>query len=522
MKRINYTAARLVSISAYALLVFVFCAIMIAQLEKNIKSSGFTLISAKQNGHFFKKVYQEHRKLIILFTLKEDQEKQTADLYKADEITGAIIKSLKSLHLQGVQKKNITGVDSLLRSYNSVRSLVWALIKEYEESFYTEEVEELKQAVVYHMQRTMDNFIGIMNARNDILSDANMDSKNLFVELRLYMVNFCIVIGIILFSSAIYLNRLLRQPVQALAKAADEIRSGNLEYLLDVRDIPRDELGMLMRNFNVMARRLSHTASRLEEANKSLKQEADVLTYDAEQRTRFIRHLGHELRAPLSSIIGFTELLIEGYYGDLTKKQEDYLGRINKSGNHLLALVNDLVDQAKMQAGTLKLNYEEFTLVPFVKEIIGSFERQAEKEGLVLVFENGNVPEHKKASFDGKRIRQALINLINNAIKFTPSGESVVARVFIEGNFAKFEISDTGIGIGDEDVDEIFVEFHQGDTVKSSEGAGLGLPLSRQLVIMHHGDITVQSTLGEGSSFTITIPFEKPQDSVTIDVIEEK
>ncbi len=385
----------------------------------------------------------------------------------------------------------------------------------------TEEIDEIKDAIGYQMQLIMDNIIGIMNVRTSILTEANQESNSLFVSLRSYMVNFCIVIGIILVASAIYLNRLLRQPVQALAKAADEIRSGNLEYTLDVRDIPRDELGMLMRNFNVMARRLSHTASRLEEANKSLKQEADVLTYAAEQKTKFIRHLGHELRAPLSSIIGFTELLMEGYYGDLTQKQEDYLGRINKSGNNSLALVNDLVDQAKMQAGTLRLNYEEFKLIPFTKEIFVSFERQADKEGITLEFEQGLVKDDQKISFDGKRISQALINLISNALKFTPDGESVTLSVSVKNNMARFEVRDTGIGIKDDEMDEIFMEFHQGDTVKSSEGAGLGLPLSRQLVIMHQGDIAVQSKLGQGACFTMTLPLQKPEEE-TIPVIEEK
>jgi signal transduction histidine kinase len=521
MKRINYSAARLVSISAYALLVFVFCAIMIGQLEKNIKSSGHTLTSAKENSQLLGGIYQEHSELMGKFPISGTLAKQSTALRDADIISRSILSSLKALDSKNDKNTRLKEVDLLIRSYHSVRSLGWALQEEYKEGIFTEEGEEIKSAISYHMQKIMDDIIKIMKVSNSILIEANIESNSLFVALKSYMVNFCIVIGVILIASAIYLNRLLRQPVQALAKAADEIRSGNLEYTLDVRDIPRDELGMLMRNFNVMARRLSHTASRLEEANKSLKQEADVLAYDAEQRTRFIRHLGHELRAPLSSIIGFTELLMEGYYGDLTKKQEDYLGRINKSGNHLLALVNDLVDQAKMQAGTLKLNYEEFKLVLFVKEIINAFERQADKEGIVLTFEQGDIDDEQMASFDGKRIRQAIINLVSNALKFTPDGESVTAFVTVKDKMVVFEVRDTGIGIKEDEIDEIFMEFHQGDTVKSSEGAGLGLPLSRQLVIMHHGDITVKSQLGEGACFTMILPLKKPAEEPTIINIAE-
>ena len=267
-----------------------------------------------------------------------------------------------------------------------------------------------------------------------------------------------------------------------------------------------------MRNFNVMARRLSHTASRLEDANKNLKEEADVLSSVAKQKTKFIRHLGHELRAPLSSIIGFAELLVEGYYGDLTEKQEDYLARINRSANHLLALVNDLVDQAKMQAGTLRLDYEDFEVIPFVKEVFSSFEAKADKEGIKFLFENKDVKEGQKVSFDGKRIRQAIINLISNALKFTPDGETVVLSIKVQNEILTVDVSDTGIGIAEDDLEGIFEEFRQADTLKTSEGAGLGLPLSRQLVIMHGGDITVKSVLGEGACFTLIVPLKRPAD----------
>ena len=236
------------------------------------------------------------------------------------------------------------------------------------------------------------------------------------------------------------------------------------------------------------------------------------LTHWLNKKTKFIRHLGHELRAPLSSIIGFSELLTEGFYGDLTEKQEDYLGRITRSANHLLALVNDLVDQAKMQAGTLRLDYEEFSVVPFVKEIFSSFEAKAEKEGIKFLFKHDKVPDGQRISFDGKRIRQAIINLISNALKFTPDGETVLLSIKIKNENLVINVTDTGIGIAEDDLEDIFVEFRQADTLKSSEGAGLGLPLSRQLVIMHGGDISVRSELGEGACFSLIVPLKRPSD----------
>lgn len=502
MKRINYTVARLVSITAYALLVFVFCAIMIAQLEKNIEQSGLILASAKENSEKLESISSTHHEVVALVPFKggmKDKDFENAD--------GKIVQILNDIN-----KINYPNLRDLEQSYFAARILIEALKVEYAENPYSEEAQELLEGIHYNLTVGIKEVVRIMNTRTEELRAANEESNELFINLRKYMLNFCIVIGVILLGSAIYLNSLLRQPVRELAKAADEIRSGNLEYTLDVRDIPRDELGMLMRNFNVMARRLSHTASRLEDANKNLKEEADVLNAVSKQKTKFIRHLGHELRAPLSSIIGFAELMLEGFYGDLTEKQEDYLGRITRSANHLLALVNDLVDQAKMQAGTLRLDYEDFEIVPFVQEIFHSFEASAEKEGITFLFKHDKVPEKAKISFDGKRIRQAIINLISNALKFTPDGETVLLSIRVKDQNLIVNVTDTGIGIAEDDLEDIFLEFKQAETLKTSEGAGLGLPLSRQLVIMHGGDITVKSELGEGACFSLVVPLKRPED----------
>ncbi|MCH2206109.1 MAG: HAMP domain-containing histidine kinase [Lentisphaerales bacterium] len=504
MKRINYTVARLLSILAYALLVFIFCAIMIGQLEKNIQRSGVIHTDAQENTQRLGEIYQLHKSIEDIFPLRGSFQEKKSLLRHADNEIYQILKALESL--------NDEETKHLKRAYISARTLVLALVVELSENQYSEEADEILQGLGIHLAHSLDKIVTTINQRNVELLQLNSTSNALFVDLKSYMYNFCIVIALILLASGIYLNRLLRQPVSELAKAADEIRSGNLEYTLDVRDIPRDELGMLMRNFNVMARRLSHTAGRLEDANFNLRQEADVLQALAQQKTKFIRHLGHELRAPLSSIIGFAELLREGYYGDLTEKQEDYLGRIDKSANFLLSLVNDLVDQAKMQVGTLRLRYEDFEIKQFVNEVVSSFEAKADIEGIDLGCEFRNVSDKQTFSVDGKRIKQAMINLISNALKFTPAGESVTVVAVVERDSLIIDIKDTGIGIAEDDLEDIFYEFKQADTVKSSEGAGLGLPLSRQLLIMHGGNITVSSELGKGACFSMVVPLERPTD----------
>ena len=504
MKRINYTVARLFSILAYALLVFIFCAIMIGQLEKNIERSDIILSTAQEKSKKLEEIYKLHRGVSSIFPLKGSFQEKKSLLRQADTKIDLLLEMLEEIKEPEANR--------LQGSYTSVRTLVLALMVEFEENAYSEEAREILDAVSIHLGVSMDKIVTLINHRSDELLSANSNSNALFINLKSYMYNFCLVIALILLGSAIYLNRLLRQPVSELAKAADEIRSGNLEYTLDVRDIPRDELGMLMRNFNVMARRLSHTAGRLEDANYSLRQEADLLQSLAQQKTRFIRHLGHELRAPLSSIIGFAELLREGYYGDLTEKQEDYLGRIDKSGNYLLELVNDLVDQAKMQAGTLRLVYEEFNVRELIMEVVGSFEAKADIEGIDLGCKFRNVLDSHVISCDGKRIKQALINLISNALKFTPDGENVTVIAEIKDQHLYVDIKDTGIGIAEDDLEDIFKEFRQAETLKSSEGAGLGLPLSRQLLIMHGGNINVSSELGKGACFTLEVPLGRPAD----------
>ena len=276
MKRINYTVARLVSIVAYALLVFVFCAIMIAQLEKNIEWSGLILSSAKENSKKLENISSTHHQVVTYIPLKGAISDEDFD--KADMKLVRILNDINQI--------NYPNLRDMEQSYFAVRILIEALRVEYKENPFSEEVQELLEGIHYNLTVGIKEVVNIMNNRTEELRAANEKSNDLFINLRKYMFNFCIVIGIILLGSAVYLNSLLRQPVRELAKAADEIRSGNLEYTLDVRDIPRDELGMLMRNFNVMARRLSHTASRLEDANKNLKAEADELNSLAKQKNK--------------------------------------------------------------------------------------------------------------------------------------------------------------------------------------------------------------------------------------------
>ena len=334
-----------------------------------------------------------------------------------------------------------------------------------------------------------------------------------FEQLTL-VIALAILLAIILF---IYkdLHKIFQKPIQALIHGGEQIRAGNLDHLIDVKEASQDDFGQLMRNFNMMARRISTMTSRLEQANLSLQDQSDTFEESAKQKVKFIRQLGHELRAPLSSIIGFAEMLKEGYYGEISDKQKDYLERIHRSGNTLLSMVNDLVDQAKLQTGTWQLNFDRADLYQLVEEIYLETEIIAEKQGIILLFDEKSINK-LPAIVDRKLVRQLMVNLIANAIKFSEAGGTITLSLKeLTGKKSwRFSVKDEGIGIPKEEIDKIFDEFHQVQSSYSSKGAGLGLPLCLKIAEMHSGKITVDSTPGEGSQFNLIVPIN-PLEKVT-------
>ena len=387
-----------------------------------------------------------------------------------------------------------------------------ALTQLVNEDPFGEEFDIIRDDIRKRIQENIKDIFVLVKVNGKKLTKVNSNSVALFERTKKWLVIFAIIILLVMLLTGIYLNKLLKKPISQVVKATEEIRTGNLDYSINVKYSPHDDLGKLMRNFNIMSRRLSTMTSRMEQANIVLQEEKDNLDEASRHKNKFIRHLGHELRAPLSSIMGFAELLSEGYYGDLTEKQEDYIRRIFKSSNHLLELVNDLVDQAKLQAGVFTLTLEKTDLKEFVSEITSSFEAKAEKEKLGLFFEAASDKDYE-IFIDQKRMRQVIVNLVSNAFKFTPEGEKITLS--IDRNDKNFVISvkDTGIGIDEKDQEVIFEEFRQVEGAHSQKGAGLGLPLSLQLVKMHKGDIKVESEIGKGADFKVLLPLDlKPED----------
>ena len=215
--------------------------------------------------------------------------------------------------------------------------------------------------------------------------------------------------------------------------------------------------------------------------------------------------MSHELRTPLHTILGFTELLEEQTWGTLNPKQKGFLGHIRTDAEHLLNLINGILDLSKIEAGRLQLAYDVIDLRECISETVSGIQAQAALKSIAV--EDRTTAGAPKILADPLRIRRVLYNLLANAIKFTPKGGRVWIEAFLENDSVKVTVADNGIGIESQDLEKIFDRFEQAtSSVHVREGAGLGLAISKQLIELHGGSIWVESTPGKGSQFSFAIP----------------
>jgi signal transduction histidine kinase len=215
--------------------------------------------------------------------------------------------------------------------------------------------------------------------------------------------------------------------------------------------------------------------------------------------------MSHELRTPLNAILGYTELLVDGIYGDLPAKVGDVMTRIDRSGKHLLGLINDVLDLSKIEAGQLELALADYSLQEMVHAVVTQVESLAAEKGLGLRV--AVAPGLPAGRGDERRLAQVLLNLVGNAIKFTEVGEvRIAARV--DGDAFVVAVADTGPGIPEADRSRIFEEFQQADSsnTRRKGGTGLGLSIARRIVELHGGRVWVESTVGRGSTFSFRVP----------------
>ena len=224
-------------------------------------------------------------------------------------------------------------------------------------------------------------------------------------------------------------------------------------------------------------------------------------------KSEFLANMSHELRTPLNGIIGFAELLVDGRAGALNEEQREYVGDILTSGEHLLQLINDVLDLAKVESGRMDFHPELVDTREVVDEVCGVLRPLADQRQLSLSIDVD--PELDRVEADASKLKQVLYNYLSNAIKFTPEGGRVGIRLSPEGPESfRVEVEDTGIGISEKDLPRLFVEFQQLDagSAKRFQGTGLGLALTRRLVTAQGGRVGVQSTVGRGSNFFAILP----------------
>ena len=220
-------------------------------------------------------------------------------------------------------------------------------------------------------------------------------------------------------------------------------------------------------------------------------------------KSEFLAGMSHELRTPLNAILGFAELLIEGRGGALAPRPLEFVSHIRGSANHLLAIISDVLDIAKIEAGRSDLHPEDFTLAGAFAEVLPGLAAEAARKGLRLEADTGEIAVRA----DRLRVKQVIYNLASNALKFTGGGGRIAVSASAEGGEAAITVADTGIGISPEDQASIFDMFFQADSeAPVREGSGLGLAISKRIVEQHGGRIGVESEPGRGSRFTFTLP----------------
>ena len=327
------------------------------------------------------------------------------------------------------------------------------------------------------------------NARADALiaqnASAYAHSRNLFIGVAAGSIAFALLLGFVLSGSLI-------GPIQRINFRLAAIASGDFSGHVDVAN--RDELGALAVNVNRMNDELQRLYKEVETASK--------------HKSEFLANMSHELRTPLNAIIGFSQVLREGISGEVNAKQQEYLDDILTSANHLLALINDVLDLSKVEAGQVELQVAPFSLKDALERGVAMVREQATQDDVqVELHANGNLDV---VVGDERRIRQVIFNLLSNAVKFAPAGGQVDVNATRVNGEVTVSVADTGPGIATKDLDRIFEQFQQTEVGASQpEGTGLGLALSKRFVEMHGGRIWCESELGKGSTFVFTLPAEK-------------
>ncbi|OGQ80319.1 MAG: hypothetical protein A3F90_10790 [Deltaproteobacteria bacterium RIFCSPLOWO2_12_FULL_60_19] len=334
--------------------------------------------------------------------------------------------------------------------------------------------------------------------------------------------NIALLTGLVILAGigvTIFLVRVIAGPVRQLATAAKRIAEGDLSSQVGIKS--RDEIGDLAHSFNRMADSIRQRegelrghAEELDRLNRRLvfqQQELREINAQLEAASRhksaFLAGMSHELRTPLNAIIGFSEVLLDPSLKVTEEERLQFLTDTLNGGKHLLKLINEVLDLSKIEAGRMELNIEPASLRDILDAVQTTMRPLAAQKAIDIRVEGDSGVE--PVPIDAARIKQVLLNLVGNAIKFTPEAGRVWVRADAESGSLRVEVGDTGPGISAVDQERIFLEFEQIKMDRGwdkPEGTGLGLALAKRFVEMHGGKIWVESELGKGSCFIFTLP----------------
>ncbi len=336
------------------------------------------------------------------------------------------------------------------------------------------------------------------------------------IRLKIFFIILTLVGLAVALYFSIRFSSMITAPIHDLQHGAEMIGAGNLNYRLNIKT--RDEIEKLAKEFNSMAEKLNesysgfdekiNSATRdLKEAHKEIEDKNLKLKESDRLKSEFLANMSHELRTPMNAIIGFSSLMEERIYGEISAKQEDALGKIGKNAKALLQLINDILDLSRIEAGKVVMSPSEFKLTQLVDEIVVTMEPLIRPKSFELT---RNIDERTPELFtDRNRLKQIIINLLTNSIKFTKEGRIAIdARVVDPGDKVEISVEDTGIGIHENDLPYMFEEFRQADgsSTRQYGGTGLGLSITKKLLDLLGGEIEAQSVYGKGTKMVFRIP----------------
>ena len=322
------------------------------------------------------------------------------------------------------------------------------------------------------------------------------------VYATLYRSAITLLLGLLIsFIASYLLAKALTEPILEVRRGASLIGMGNLEARIEIRT--EDEIQDLAEEFNSMARKLNESYTGLEQkvADKTAQ-----LERANRHKSEFLANMSHELRTPLNAVIGFSDVLHNQYFGTLNERQQQYVRDIHESGQHLLSLINDILDLSKVEAGRMELELSRFDLPATIDNALVLVRERALRHNLQLRATVADGIGDLVA--DERKLKQILINLLTNAVKFSYPGGLVEVIAARGTNETLITVRDSGLGIAPEDQAAIFEEFRQLKTDMGSkqEGTGLGLSLVKRFVELHGGTIRVESAPGRGAAFTFALP----------------